>query len=122
MQVQLLKSKILRALVTDVHMDYEGSLAIDSELMEKVGLLSGEKILVANFNTGDRFETYAIPAPAGSRIFSINGAAGRKGMVGDMLVIMSFAWVDEKEIPAWKSKAITLADQNKTILKSTLDI
>lgn len=118
MQVQLLKSKILRALVTDVHMDYEGSLAIDSELMERVGLLQGEKILVANFNTGDRFETYAIPAPAGSKVFSINGAAARKGMVGDLLVIMSFAWVDESEITTWKPKTITLADKNNTIIKS----
>ena len=118
MQVQLLKSKILRATVTDVHMDYEGSLAIDSELMEKVGLLSGEKILVANFNTGERFETYAIPAPSGSKVFSINGAAARKGMVGDLIVLMSFAWVDESEVNSWKPRTITLADENKSIIKS----
>jgi len=119
MQVQLLKSKILRATVSDVHMDYEGSLAIDSELMKKVGLLEGEKILVANFSTGERFETYAIAAPAGSKIFSINGAAARKGMVGDLLVIMSFAWLDENEAAAWKPKTITLADGNRSIIKST---
>ncbi len=118
MQVQLLKSKILRAMVTDVQMDYEGSLAIDSKLMEKVGIFCGEKILVANFNTGDRFETYAIPAPAGSKVFSINGAAARKGMVGDLVVIMSFAWMDEKEAATWKPKTITLADDNKSIIKS----
>lgn len=118
MQVQLLKSKILRATVTDVHMDYEGSLAIDSELMEKVGLFSGEKILVANFSTGERFETYAIPAQAGSKIFSINGAAARKGMVGDLLVIMSFAWIDASEAATWRPRTITLADQNHRIIKA----
>jgi aspartate 1-decarboxylase len=118
MQVQLLKSKILRAVVTDVHMDYEGSLAIDSELMERVGLLNGEKILVANFSTGERFETYAIPAPAGSKTFSIRGAAARKGMVGDLLVIMSFAWMGEEEAANWKPRTITLSDQNHTIIKS----
>ena len=119
MQVQLLKSKILRATVTDVHMDYEGSLAIDSELMEKVGFFQGEKILVANFSTGERFETYAIPAPAGSRVFSINGAAARKGMVGDLLVIMSFAWMDASEASHWRPRTITLADRNQTIIKSS---
>lgn len=117
MQVQLLKSKILRATVTDIHMDYEGSLAIDSDLMDRVGIYHGEKILVANFNTGDRFETYAIKAPAGSKVFSINGAAGRKGMVDDLIVIMSFALVEEKEIASWQPKTITLADKNQSIIK-----
>ena len=120
MQVQLLKSKILRAEITEVHMDYEGSLAIDSELMEKVGLYSGEKILVANFSTGERFETYAIIAPAGSKTFSLNGAAGRKGMAGDLVVIMSFALFNENEIASWTPKTITLANQNRTIVKSTV--
>jgi aspartate 1-decarboxylase len=117
MQVQLLKSKILRAEVTEVHMEYEGSLAIDSELMAMIGLYPNEKILVANFNTGDRFETYAIAAPAGSKTFSINGAAGRKGMVGDLIVLMSFANVDENEVASWKPKTITLANHNHTIIK-----
>jgi aspartate 1-decarboxylase len=118
MQVQLLKSKILRAEVTDVHMDYEGSLAIDSELMERVGLLNGEKILVGNFSTGERFETYAIPAPAGSKTFSIRGAAARKGMVGDLVVIMSFAWMEASEAATWAPRAITLGDHNQRIIKS----
>lgn len=99
-------------------MDYEGSLAIDSDLMEKVGLLSGEKILVANFSTGERFETYAIPAQAGSKVFSINGAAARKGMIGDLLVIMSFAWLDAIEATSWHPRTITLADKNNRIIKS----
>ncbi|MDD4350372.1 MAG: aspartate 1-decarboxylase [Opitutales bacterium] len=119
MQVQLLKSKILRATLTAVHMDYEGSLAIDSELMEKVGLLHGEKILVANFSNGERFETYAIHAPAGSKTFSLNGAAARKGMLGDLLVIMAFAWMDESEAKTWVPRTITLSDNNRKIIKSS---
>ncbi len=119
MQVQLLKSKILRAEITEVHMDYEGSLAIDSELMEKVGLLPGEKILVANFSTGERFETYAIHAPAGSKTFSLNGAAGRKGMAGDLIVLMSFAWLDSEDAKSWNPKTITLANRNNDIIKAT---
>ena len=99
-------------------MDYEGSLAIDEELMEMIGLYAGEKILVANFSTGDRFETYAITAERGSKTFSLNGAAGRKGMVGDLLVIMSFAFLDENEVASWKPKTITLANHNKDFLKT----
>ncbi|MFR6033005.1 MAG: aspartate 1-decarboxylase [Bacilli bacterium] len=67
MLVQVLKSKILRAVATDARIDYEGSLAIDEDLMDKVGMLCYEKILVGNITNGERFETYAIPAPAAAR-------------------------------------------------------
>ena len=99
-------------------MEYEGSLAIDQDLMEMVGLYPGEKILVGNFSTGDRFETYAIVAERGSRTFSVNGAAGRKAMVGDLVVIMSFGLLDENEVASWKPKTITLANHNQDFLKT----
>lgn len=118
MDVTLLKSKLLRAEVTDRALHYEGSLAIDSALMEQVGLLPYEKILVANIANGERFETYAIEAPKGSHTISLNGAAAHKGELGDLLVIMSFAQFDEAEAKAWKPKVLVLADGNKRVVRA----
>jgi len=118
MLVQVLKSKILRAQTTDSRIDYEGSLAIDEDLMDKVGMLRHEKILVGNINNGERFETYAIPAPRGSKTFSIRGAAAHLGKVGDLLVIMSFALVEADKADAVVPRTITLAEGNSKIIKS----
>lgn len=118
MRLHLMKSKILRALVTDSALDYEGSLEIDADLMDRVGLLRYEKILVGNINNGERFETYAIPAEPGSGRISLNGAAAHKGEIGHRLVIIAFAEVDEEEAAAWKPKAITLGEDNSTVIKS----
>ena len=102
MKVSVLKSKIHRAPITEVNLDYQGSLAIDQELMDKVSLHPYEKILVANLNNGKRFETYAIPAPRGSKSFLLNGAASHKGKVGDIIIIMSFALVSQEELSQFK--------------------
>ena len=117
MHLNLLKSKILRAEVTHAELHYEGSLAIDSELMRKVDLLPYEKILVGNINNGERLETYAIPAPAGSKVFSLNGAAAHKGKVGDLLVILAFAQLPRDQALNWKPHVIVLGDHNQRILK-----
>ena len=114
-----MKSKILRAKVTDADLHYEGSLEIDSALMERVGLLPYEKILVGNIDNGERFETYAIPAASESGRISLNGAAAHKGKAGDLLVIIAFAEVDPDEAKTWKPKAITLGKDNHTMIKST---
>ena len=118
MQVTLLKSKLLRAEVTDSALHYEGSLAIDSSLMEQIGLVAYEKILVANIANGERFETYAIEAPSGSHTISLNGAAAHKGKIGDLLVVMSFAQIDAKEVTTWRPKVLVLADRNQSIIRS----
>lgn len=118
MKVTLLKSKLLRAEITDSALHYEGSLAIDSSLMEQVGLVPYEKILVSNIANGERFETYAIEAPAGSYAISLNGAAARKGEIGDLLVIMSFAQLDSQEAQKWRPKVLVLADRNKRIVRA----
>lgn len=118
MQMQLLKSKILRCEVTDSSVDYEGSLAIDIELMNRVGILQYEKILVGDISNGARFETYAIPAPAGSKTIALNGAVAHLGKIGDLLVIMSFASVTPAEVADWKPKTIVLADRNSRVLKT----
>jgi len=118
MVLEILKSKLLRATTTEVCVDYEGSLAIDSNLMKLVGLLPHEKILVGNINTGARFETYAIEAPAGSLTISIRGAAAHLGNVGDLLVIMSFAQMSEDEAKTWIPRTATLSDSNKKVIKT----
>lgn len=118
MQITLLKSKLLRAEVTDSALHYEGSLAIDSALMDAVGLKPYEKILVANIANGERFETYAIKAPKGSHLISLNGAAAHKGKVGDLLVIMSFAQCSEAEAEKWKPKVLVLTDQNQKVVRA----
>jgi aspartate 1-decarboxylase len=119
MQLNLLKSKIHRAEVTDLSLNYEGSLAIDTEFMARVGLRPYERILVSNLNNGERFETYAIAAPAGSKTISLNGAAAYRGKRGDLLTIMAFAVVDEREAAAWQPKVLVLGDANRKIVKQT---
>lgn len=118
MQINLLKSKLLRAEVTDSALHYEGSLAIDSGLMEAVGIRSYEKILVANIANGERLETYAIEAPKGSNIISLNGAAAHKGKIGDLLVIMTFAQVDAEVAKDWKPKVLVLSHKNSQVVRA----
>ena len=116
MHLSILKSKILRATVTGAETDYEGSLAIDADLMARVGLLPYEKILVGNITNGERLETYAIEAPAGSRAICLNGAAAHKGKTGDLLVIMSFAQMSPEEARDHQPRTITLADGNACVI------
>jgi aspartate 1-decarboxylase len=121
MQVLLLKSKIHRATVTAAELDYQGSLAIDAELMEQAGLLPYEKILCANLTNGHRFETYAIPAPRGSRQIVLNGATAHLGNRGDELIIMSFASVDTAQAKAWRPQVLVLGPNNTILTKGSLE-
>src|SRR3990172_4393188 len=95
MKIEILRAKLHQACITQADVDYEGSLGIDIELMEAVGIYPFEKVLVANINNGSRLETYAIPEPFGSRRMVLNGAAARHGPGGDRLLVMSFCWVYE---------------------------
>jgi len=92
---QMLKSKIHRAVVTAVELDYEGSIACDPESLVAADILSGEKVLVANVNNGNRFETYAILGRKGQ--ISLCGAAARLGQVGDLVIVMAFGLMDDQE-------------------------
>ena len=118
MQLNLLKSKLHRAEVTDLSLHYEGSLAIDRALMELVDLREFEKILVGNMANGERFETYAIGAPAGSGTISLNGATAHLGKRGDLLTIMAFAWIPAAEAAAWQPKVAVLGETNRRIIKA----
>jgi aspartate 1-decarboxylase len=117
MKLEMLKSKLHQACVTNAEVYYEGSLGIDTELMEAVALYPHEKILVSNINTGSRFETYAIPEPFGSRRIILNGAAARLGAVGDRIIIMSFAWVSELEVREgrYRPRVLRLDERNEPV-------
>ena len=117
MQLTLLKSKLHRATVTGGSLNYEGSLGIDADLMDGCGLLPFEKILCGNMANGERFETYAIAAPAGSKTISLNGATALLGKRGDLITIMSFALVDEKEAASWQPRVLVIGDGNKKVIK-----
>lgn len=117
MLYHLLRTKLLRAEVTGARLDYEGSLAMDIELMNLVGMLPYEKVLVGNLANGERFETYAIPAPAGTREICLNGATAHLGKPGDLLVIMTFAELTPEEAKKWKPKTATLAERNRRVVR-----
>lgn len=117
MLISILRSKILRATVTEAEPDYEGSLAIDADIMKRIGLLPFEKILVGNITNGHRLETYAIEAPAGSKTFALNGAAAHRGKKGDLLVIMAFGQMTEEEAKSWVPRVVVLADNNSRVIK-----
>ena len=115
MQLHLLKSKLHRAVVTGGSLNYEGSLAIDEDLMDQAGFLPYEKILCGNMSNGNRFETYAIPAKRGSGHIVLNGAVARLGTIGDLLTIMSFAAVDQEEARTWEPRVLVLGAGNKIV-------
>src|SRR5690242_11396521 len=111
MQMTLLKSKIHRAAVTGASLDYEGSLTISADLAESVGLMPYEKILVANLNNGERFETYVIYGPARRGIIELNGATAHLGKMGDRITIMSFAEFMPEEAVTHRPHILVLNDK-----------
>ena len=112
----MLKSKIHRATVTDANLNYEGSLTIDPELMQAVDLFPFEKIKVYNINNGERFDTYAIEGKAGSGSICLNGAAARKGLPGDLIIIVSYALYSREELQDYRPQ-IVLVDQDNRMTK-----
>ena len=112
----MLKSKLHRARVTDANLNYEGSLTVDRLLMDEVGLIPFEKIKIYNINNGERFDTYVIEGPAGSGTIALNGAAARKGLTGDLIIIVSYALYDQAELANYQPRVVVL-DQNNKIVK-----
>ncbi|MGV3755717.1 MAG: aspartate 1-decarboxylase [Verrucomicrobiota bacterium] len=115
MQIHLLKSKIHRAEVTGANVNYEGSLTIAEDFMEKAGILPYERVLCGNMANGQRFETYAIPGQRGSGAIILNGGVAHLGKVGDRLTIMTYAVVDPGEAKNWTPKIIILGEANKIL-------
>lgn len=97
MQRTMLKSKLHRVIVTDANVDYEGSVAIDSSLMEAASIFEFEKVEIYDITNGNRFQTYAIEAPRGSGIISINGAAAHLAKPGDLIIIASYSVMEDSE-------------------------
>ncbi len=106
MLIEVLKSKIHRVTVTEANLNYIGSITIDEELMGASNIIENEKVLVLDLNNGERFETYVIKGERGSGEVCLNGAAARKVIVGDILIIMSFASMDFDEAKLFKPSII----------------
>ncbi|AEM77999.1 aspartate 1-decarboxylase [Thermoanaerobacter wiegelii] len=117
MQRFMMKSKIHRAIVTETNLNYQGSITIDKNLMELADILPNEKVQVLNINTGARFDTYAIEGERGSGEIRINGAAARLCHTGDIIIIISYAIIDDEEAKNYKPKVIFLDENNKPINK-----
>ena len=115
MEIELLKSKLHRIRITESCLDYEGSLTLDPDDMEAVGILPYEKILCADVENGNRFETYAIEGARGSHVCCLNGAAAHKGKVGDRLIVMTWAQMSEEESHAFTPR-IGVLDANNHLI------
>ena len=115
MTVTLLKAKLHRIRVTEAKLDYTGSLTIDEDLMDAVGILNYEKLLVANVDNGERFETYAIRGPRGSGVCCLNGAAAHKGKVGDKLIVMTWAQMSEEEARLFAPRIVVVGEDNRIL-------
>ncbi len=115
MQIHILKSKIHRATVTGASLNYEGSLTVDLDLMEKVGFLPYERVLCSNMANGSRFETYLIAGERGSGDIVLNGATAHLGKPGDLLTIMSYTIVEEVQAKEWHPRVIVLGAKNAII-------
>lgn len=112
MQHMMLKTKLHRAQVTHAELEYEGSCAIDDDLLKASGIREYEQIHIYNINNGERFTTYAIRAEAGSGIISINGAAARKASVNDLVIICSYVGIDGEALADFKPTLIYMGENN----------
>jgi len=121
MLVTLLKAKLHRVTATQVELDYEGSCAIDGHLLDQAGIREYEQIQIYNISNGERFTTYAIRAEAHSGTISVNGAAAHKAKVGDLLIIASYAQLDEAEAAAFQPTLVYVDEQNRiTAIKNKI--
>ncbi len=109
----MLKGKIHRARVTGADLNYEGSIEIDSSLMEAAGILPFEQVDIWNMTNGERFSTYALAAARGSGTIAVNGAAARKVQPGDEIIITAFAWMSEKQALQWKPHVVLVDRENR---------
>lgn len=107
------KSKIHRATVTDANLNYVGSVTIDSDLLDAADILANEKVAIVNNNNGERFETYVIAGERGSGTICLNGAAARKVHKGDIVIIIAYALLEEKEAKELKPKIVMVDENNK---------
>jgi aspartate 1-decarboxylase len=115
----LFKSKIHRATVTQADLYYEGSLTLDTDLMRAADMLPFEKVAIVNNNNGERFETYLIEGPAGSGVVCLNGAAARRGAVGDEIIIITYGEYEDAEELRYHRPTVVQVDKSNKIKKIT---
>lgn len=113
MRRTMLKSKIHRATLTGTELHYEGSITVDQDLLDAADILPGEQVQVLNLNNGARLTTYAISAPRGSGTVLLNGPAARRGMPGDLVVILSYCDLDDEQARAFKPRVVLVDDKNR---------
>lgn len=113
MQIQILKSKVHRAVITEANLNYVGSLTLDEDLMDAANLIENEKVTIVNSNNGERLETYLIKGKRGSGVVCLNGPAARKGTVGDIVIIISYAILDFEEAKSFKPSIVFPKEGNK---------
>ena len=111
MTIEVLKSKLHRATVTDANLNYEGSISIDTELLALAKMRAYQKVDIYNINNGARFSTYIIPGKKGE--ICLNGAAARMAQKGDKVIIVSFTWIEESEADSWLPDVVLLDDENR---------
>lgn len=112
MQLNMLKSKLHRATITFCDLDYEGSIAIDQDLLDAAGILAFEQVEIYNITNGERLTTYAIPAERGSKTIGLNGAAARKAVKGDEIIICTYCSVPAEQARNYKADVVMLDKQN----------
>jgi aspartate 1-decarboxylase len=113
MQIEILKSKVHRAVITEANLNYVGSLTLDEDLMDAANMIENEKITVVNVNNGERLETYLIKGKRGSGVVCLNGPAARKGVAGDVIIIISYASMDFEEAKSFKPTIVIPRGNNK---------
>src|SRR5579871_394730 len=113
MQIEILKSKVHRAVITEANLNYVGSLTLDEDLMEAANMIENEKVQVVNVNNGSRIETYLIKGKRGSGICCLNGPAARMGAVGDVVIVISYANMDFEEAKKFKPFTVFQKEGNK---------
>jgi aspartate 1-decarboxylase len=113
LQLRMLKGKIHRARVTGADLNYEGSIEIDASLLDAAGIIPFEQVDIWSITSGDRFSTYALPAPRRSGVIALNGAAARRVQPGDEIIIAAFGFVNEKEAASWKPKVVFVDEKNR---------
>lgn len=113
MLIAICKSKIHRVKVTDANLNYEGSITIDQKLLKKADIVPNELVQVVNINNGARFETYVMPGKENSGVICLNGPAARLGEVGDVLIIISYSWMEKDKANRFKPKVIYVDKNNK---------
>ena len=115
MMIEVLKSKIHRATIPESNLHYIGSIGIDEDLMDAANLIEFEKVQVLNINNGERLETYVIKGERGSGMITLNGAAARKAVAGDLVIIAAFAHMTPEEARSFKPSIVFPGNQNKLV-------